>query len=39
MEEVDLIDIFGLDRKKWPILAGVLMKIWVPYNTGNFVTN
>jgi len=27
------------DRDRWPTLVNSVMNLWVPYNSGNFLTN
>ena len=36
-EGMDWIDV-AQDRDRWRTLANVVMKLWVPYNAGNFLT-
>ena len=35
MDWIDLIQ----DRDRWRVLVHAVMNIWVPYNTGNFLTS
>jgi len=29
----------ALDRDRWWVLVNAVMKLWVPYNMGNFLTS